>query len=107
MAIIHGLTNLGGALLVGIISSKKFNKIKARTNISFFYFSFALIQLITLYINDFFIWEIQNLIYLMIGCTLFILTEKFIFVKIKESLFVYLINILLLILGLILIIKSL
>lgn len=106
MAIIHGLTNLGGALLVGIISSKKFNKIKTRTNISFFYFSFALIQLITLYINNLLIWKIENLIYLIIGCTLFILTERFIFIKLKESLFVLLTNILLFILGLLLIIKN-
>ena len=107
MSIIHGLTNLGGALLVGIISSKKFNKIKTRTNISFFYFSFAFIQLITLSINDLLIWKVDNLIYLVMGCTLFALTERFIFVKIKESLFVYLTNILLFFLGLLLIIKSL
>ncbi len=107
MSIIHGLTNLGGALLVGIISSKKFNKIKTRTNISFFYFSFAFIQLITLSINDLLIWKVDNLIYLVMGCTLFALTERFIFVKIKETLFVYLTNILLFFLGLLLIIKSL
>lgn len=106
MAIIHGLTNLGGALLVGLISSKKFDKIKTRTNISFFYFSFALIQLITLWINDLFFWKIENMLYLIIGPTLFILSEKFIFVKINESIFVILTNILLFILGGLLIINS-
>lgn len=99
MAIIHGFTNLGGALLVGIISSKKFDKIKTRTNISFFYFSFAFIQLITLWLSDFLILRFENLIYILVGSTLFLLTEKFIFIKIDESLFARLTNLLLLILG--------
>jgi len=106
MAIIHGLTNLGGALLVGLISSKKFDKIKTRTNISFFYFSFALIQLITLWINDLLFWEIENMLYLIIGPTLFVLSEKLIFVKINESIFLILTNFLLFILGGLLIINS-
>lgn len=99
MAIIHGLTNLGGALLVGIISSKKFDKIKTRTNISFFYLSFASIQLITLWLNDFLILRFENLLYILVGSTLFLFTEKFIFIKIDESLFAKLTNVLLLILG--------
>lgn len=106
MAVIHGLTNLGGALLVGLMSSKKFDKIKTRTNISFFYFSFASIQLITLWINDLFVFEIENLLYLIIGPTLFILSEKLIFVKINESIFLILTNILLFVLGGLLIINS-
>ena len=106
MAIIHGLTNLGGALLVGIISSKEFNKIKTRTNISFFYFSFALIQLITLGANDLLSLKIENVSYVIIGATLFILSEKFIFVKINESIFAILTNILLFILGGLLIINN-
>ncbi len=106
MAVIHGLTNLGGALLVGLMSSKKFDKIKTRTNISFFYFSFASIQLITLWINDLFVFEIENLLYLILGPTLFILSEKLIFVKINESIFLILTNFLLFILGGLLIINS-
>jgi uncharacterized membrane protein YfcA len=106
MAIIHGLTNLGGALLVGFISSKKFNKIKTRTNISFFYFSFAFIQLITLWLNDLFIFGIENFLYLLVGPSLFLLSEKFIFIKIDESLFAKLTNVLLFILGGLLIINT-
>jgi uncharacterized membrane protein YfcA len=106
MAIIHGLTNLGGALLIGIISSKKFNKIKTRTNISFFYFSFAFIQLITLWLNDLFLFGIENFLYLLVGPSLFLLSEKFIFIKIDESLFANLTNVLLFILGGLLIINT-
>ena len=106
MAIIHGLTNLGGALLVGIISSKKFDKIKTRTNISFFYFSFAFIQLITLWLNDLFLFRIENFLYLLVGSSLFLISEKFIFIKIDESLFAKLTNFLLFILGGLLIINT-
>ncbi len=107
MAIIHGLTNLGGALLVGIISSKKFDKIKTRTNISFFYFSFAFIQLITLWLNDLFSFGIENFLYLLVGPFLFLLSERFIFIKIDETLFAKLTNVLLFILGGLLIINTL
>jgi len=105
MAVTHGMTNLGGALLVGIISSKNFDKITTRTNISFFYFSFAFIQLITLSANNLLELKMENLFYSIAGVSLFFLCEKLIFVKINEHIFAKLTNTLLLILGILLMVN--
>ena len=79
MAVTHGMTNLGGALLVGIISSKNFDKISTRTNISFFFiFLFAFIQLVTLSANNLLELKMENLFYSIAGISLFLVCEKFI-----------------------------
>jgi hypothetical protein len=102
MAVIHGLTNLGGSLLVGYISLKGWDKIKTRTNIAFCYFSFALTQLVTLKINGKLIFDIYILIYAPLGLFIFYVTNKFVFTKIVESSFSRLISLLLFVFGIIL-----
>ena len=48
MGIIHGITNLGGALLSTIIFSKKMTKIQMRSTIALCYLTFAVFQILTL-----------------------------------------------------------
>lgn len=105
MAIIHGITNLGGSLLAGYFSIKNWDKTKTRTNIAFFYFAFAATQLITLHLNAKFIPQKNSYLYITLGVTIFYLTNKIIFQKINESLFSKLISLILFIFGFMLIIK--
>tara|TARA_Y100000590_G_scaffold298300_1_gene336289 strand:- start:1432 stop:2151 length:720 start_codon:yes stop_codon:yes gene_type:complete len=85
--IIHGITNLGGALLSAIIFSKNFSKEKTRSTIAISYLTFAIFQIITLVffikINEFHI--INNFIYCIIGVITFFLVDKFIFLRINEE----------------------
>ena len=99
----HGLTNLGGSLLAGYVSIKDWNKIKTRTNIAFCYFSFALTQLITLFVNDKSDFNKNNIIYIFLGIIIYFLANKYIFKEINESKFSNIVTVLLFIFGIILI----
>ena len=103
MAIIHGLTNLGGSLLAGYISIKDWDKIKTRTNVAFCYLAFAATQLITLYVNDKFVFQKDLYLNTVLGVIIFYATNKIIFNRINESLFSKLISLLLFIFGIILV----
>jgi uncharacterized protein len=103
MGVVHGLTNLGGSLLAGYVSIKDWNKIKTRTNIAFCYFSFALTQLITLFVNDKSDFNKNNIIYIFLGTIIYFLANKYIFKEINESKFSNIVTILLFIFGIILI----
>ena len=48
MGVLHGVTNLGGALLSGIVFSKKLSKKSKRATIAICYLTFAVFQLSTL-----------------------------------------------------------
>ena len=63
MGIIHGITNLGGALLSAIVFSKDLSKDSKRTTIAICYLTFAVFQIITLLIafNDNSFFNIFNL----------------------------------------------
>lgn len=107
MAIMHGLTNLGGSLLTGYISLKEWDKLKTRTNIAFCYISFAITQLITLKINDLIIFNKYSPSYILIGVVMYFFSNKFLFLRINESKFSKIIPILLFIFGcMVLLIKS-
>lgn len=85
--IIHGITNLGGALLSAAVYNKNLSKIETRSTIAACYLTFAVFQIITLILfidnKDFFI--MFNLRYWILGLILFLLTEKFIFSLINEK----------------------
>jgi hypothetical protein len=99
MAVIHGLTNLGGSLLTGYVSMKEWDKLKTRTNIAFCYLSFATTQLITLKINDLVIFSENTLTYIAIGISTYFLANKYLFSKVGERRFSKIIPILLFIFG--------
>ena len=65
MGIIHGITNLGGALLSAIVFSKDLSKDSKRTTIAICYLTFAVFQIITLLIafNDNSFFNIFNFVY--------------------------------------------
>ena len=106
MAIIHGLTNLGGSLLTAYIFTKNWNKIKTRTNIAFCYFAFAVTQLLTLWLNNSININKNVIIYILASLVVYIFTNKYIFIKINEKKFTIIISILLLVFGIILLIQG-
>jgi len=99
MAVMHGLTNLGGSLLTGYVSLKEWDKLKTRTNIAFCYLSFATTQLITLKINDLVRFSDYTLAYIAIGISTYFLANKYLFSKVDEKRFSKIIPILLFIFG--------
>tara|TARA_B100002052_G_scaffold80770_1_gene73946 strand:- start:624 stop:1352 length:729 start_codon:yes stop_codon:yes gene_type:complete len=107
LGIIHGFTNLGGALLSGAIFSKKLSKEGKRATIAVCYFSMALIQLMTLMVTtdriDFI--SFFNL-YWFIGPGIFFIVEKYFYFRIDENKYTIYSNIFLLAIGLTLIMKT-
>jgi len=87
MGIVHGLTNLGGSLLTAIVHSKEYEKHKTRVTIAVSYATFATFQILTLLISgpsvDIGLSGIG--IYLIVGMTIFILTETIVYVDINNE----------------------
>ena len=108
MGIIHGLTNLGGALLSAIVFNKNLSKKGKRATVSICYLTFALFQLstITILSNKSDILIGYNYLYWVLGLIIFYLTEKYIYFKIKEENYVNYSNLFLLMIGIILLIKT-
>ncbi len=107
MGLIHGLTNLGGALLAAIISNKKLSKNRSRSTIAICYLTFALFQIITLIltigITDMYFFDYA--LYWLIGVGIFIIIEKRIYNNIDDHKYSYFFQIFLFISGLILLLK--
>jgi len=108
MGIIHGLTNLGGSLLTAIVHSKEYEKKVTRVTIAVSYATFAVFQIITLvasgYSADFKLSQIG--IYLFIGITIFILTEKIVYMDINNKNYSRSFAVFLLLSGILLCVKS-
>jgi uncharacterized protein len=108
MGTIHGLTNLGGTLLSGIVFSKKLSKKSKRSTIAACYLTFALFQLSTLTMfigikNDF---TISYILYWITGPVIFLCVEKYIYFKINETSYIYYSNFFIFTLGLTLVLKN-
>lgn len=85
MGLIHGISNMGGALLI-IMTSNSFSEKKAiRGNIAFGYLVFALTQIVVLYLADPLFLQRVNLLFALIAPTTFYLTETLIFKKVSEK----------------------
>ena len=87
MGIIHGLTNLGGSLLTAIVHSKDYEKRITRATVALSYATFATFQILTLLVSGYRI-DITFSgigIYLIAGITVFILTEKLVYMDIKNE----------------------
>ena len=108
MGIIHGITNLGGALLSGIVFSKDLSKESKRTTIAICYLTFALFQIITLIIvfNDNSFLNIFNFVYWILGPVIFFTVEKYLYFRIDGRKYIKYSNFFLFVLGLMLIIKN-
>jgi uncharacterized protein len=87
MGIIHGLTNLGGSLLTAIVHSKGYEKHITRVTVALSYATFAIFQILTLLFSG----QGPDLrfsgigIYMIAGVTVFILTEKLVYMDIKNE----------------------
>ena len=108
MGVIHGITNLGGALLSGIVFSKNLSKESKRTTIAICYLTFAIFQIMTLIVifnNNNFLNEL-NFIYWTLGPVIFFIVEKYIYFRIDEKNYINYSNFFLFVMGLILVIKN-
>lgn len=107
MGVIHGLTNLGGSLLTAIISNKKLSKDQSRSTIAICYLTFALFQIITLYLtignSDMYFFDYA--LYWFLGVVIFIIVEKQLFKKIDNQKYSISLQIFLFCSGLLLIFK--
>jgi uncharacterized membrane protein YfcA len=109
MGIVHGLTNLGGALLTTIVHGKACNKDTTRVTIAVCYALFALFQLATLIAaqHEFFLKWSDNVTILQIAIIVFLLTEEFVYSTIDNNKYNRLFAAFLLASGSLLIIKTL
>ena len=89
MGILHGLTNLGGSLLSGIVLNKELSKDNKRATIAASYCSMACIQIVTIFTvlgyNKFL--NIKNFIYWISAPLIFLITEQYIYHAVDEKLF--------------------
>ena len=87
MGIVHGLTNLGGSILSAVVFNKALSRNKTRSNIAICYATFALFQLGTLALsfnlNRYF--DSQNIVLILIAFLSFIVTQKYVFLKISKE----------------------
>ncbi|MBT3878676.1 MAG: TSUP family transporter [Candidatus Scalindua sp.] len=119
MGIIHGLTNLGGSLLTAIAHEKNYPKDTTRVTVGVSYGTFALFQMLTLLLAVIGVISIpgfaadnmnisySNIIYLIVGVVIFLVTEKFLYTNIDNEKYNKIFGIFLFISGILLIVKSL
>ena len=119
MGIIHGLTNLGGSLLTAIAHEKNYPKDTTRVTVGVSYGTFALFQMLTLLLAVIGIINIpgfaaenmnisfSNVIYLVVGVVIFLITEKFLYTNIDNEKYNKIFGIFLFVSGILLIVKSL
>ena len=106
--IIHGLTNLGGSLLSGIVFSKKISKESKRTTIAISYLTFAIFQIITIILTFDYSRELDKWIvfYWISGLTTFFFVEKYLYFKINEKQYIIFSNFFLFIIGIMLVLNN-
>jgi len=104
MGIIHGTSNLGGAILTILAHSKCVTKNSKRATIAFLYSLFALIQICSLYfaLGSFHI----NIFNLTLGASTYLIVNKYIFLNINEKIFNKVFSIFLCTFGLMLVLKQ-
>jgi len=119
MGIIHGLTNLGGSLLTAIAHEKNYPKDTTRVTVGVSYGTFAIFQMLTLLLAVIGIINIpgfaaenmnisfSNVIYLVVGVVIFLITEKFLYTNIDNEKYNKIFGIFLFLSGILLIVKSL
>lgn len=108
MGLIHGLTNLGGALLTAIVHGKQFDKDTTRVTIAVCYATFALFQLSTLLAlqTPFALSYAQHASFLQVGVMVFLLTEEWVYSDMDNKKYSKYFAVFLLASGILLITKS-
>ena len=108
MGIIHGLTNLGGSLLTAIVHSKDYEKRITRVTVAISYATFAAFQILTLLISGLIV-DINLIgvgIYMVVGVTIFLLTEKLVYKEINNENYSKIFAVFLFVSGVLLCVKS-
>ena len=108
MGIIHGLTNLGGSLLTAIVHSKDYEKKVTRVTVAVSYATFAIFQMITLMVSGYaFEFRLSGIgVYLIAGISIFLLTEKMVYMDINNKNYSHGFAVFLLLSGILLCAKS-
>jgi uncharacterized protein len=102
--IIHGMTNLGGSLLTAKIFNTDMNKSEKRSTVAVSYMTFAIFQIITILLLKYRP-NLNNLYYVLIGMSTYLIVNKFIFQKITSNIYDKLFAIFLFLSGTALILK--
>lgn len=79
MGVIHGISNLGGSLLTAMVHHKNYQKDVARVTVAACYGTFALIQLLTLWLftrQQIDVPVYDDVIYLTVGALVFVFTDE-------------------------------
>jgi len=105
MGIIHGITNLGGALLTAKIFSLELNKYQKRATIAISYMTFAIFQLITILFLEY-NFSSYAVFYIALGLGVYLIINKLFFHKISNYKYDKLFAIFLFISGVSLILKG-
>lgn len=105
MGVIHGITNLGGALLTAIVFNTNLNKFQKRATIAISYMTFAIFQIVTVIFLDQ-TFNKNNLIYVITGVLVYLIVNKLMFNKISDSKYDILFSVFLIGTGILLILKS-
>lgn len=109
MGTIHGLTNLGGSLLTAIVHSKEYEKNITRVTVAVSYATFAIFQILTLLGSGYNIsTSLSGIgIYLIAGIAVFLVTEKMVYMDIKNDSYTKYFAVFLFLSGILLCVKSL
>ena len=107
MGVIHGLTNLGGALLSALVLSNNNLKDNRRSTIAACYLSMGIIQITTLVVtgNKNLFLDDSIFIYWLFGPIIFVFAEHFIYLKTDEIFYNLFSDIFLFTIGIVLIIR--
>jgi hypothetical protein len=107
MGLVHGATNLGGSLLTAIVHGKNFDKNTTRVTVAICYATFAIFQLITLFLlgSQFELSFAANMSFLQLGVIVFVLTEEVVYSSIDNKKYSQFFAAFLLLSGILLIIK--
>lgn len=106
MGIVHGMTNLGGALLTAKIFHSNLKKYQARATIAISYMTFALFQIVTILLLNV-NYKRENFLYIGIGLLTYFIVNRFLFHKISDHRYEKLFSLFLIFSGLLLVSKGL
>lgn len=105
MGIVHGMTNLGGALLTAKIFHTNLNKYEKRATIALSYLTFASFQIVTLSFLDIH-YPLSNIFFLVAGILVYLIVNKITFQILSNKQYDQIFSIFLIIAGVSLILKG-
>ena len=108
MGVVHGLTNLGGSLLTAAVHAKNYPKDATRATTAVSYGTFAAFQIVTLSFSlEGINWPLWgHALYVVVGVSVFFLSEKLVYSNIDQARYTWLFAILLFVSGVVLVVKG-